>query len=196
MPGIADLVRSHQSAILERWRIEAQRTASARGLSHPEFMNIMPFYVASLADFDETRPEATREALDQLVGDHLASRLRQGFDLHEILSEFSILKRELGAVMASPGPSGGVASDERDRLFGELDRTMKLAAELFAQHMQEDEQTEKRYLRLLEAISNEALARNVEGPDFRRRLAEVLELIMEATGTHTAAILLFEPGSR
>lgn len=62
--------------------------------------------------------------------------------------------------------------------------------DLFQEHMRLDEQHDKRYLRLLQSLADEAL-RAPEAP-LGTRLKEVLELVLEAMGAQTAAILLYD----
>ena len=59
---------------------------------------------------------------------------------------------------------------------------------MFHDHMQEDEQRDKRYTRLLQQIANEAVAKG--GQPFSDRLEEVLRLIMEAMNAQAATLLL------
>src|SRR5688500_9374603 len=97
MATIASILREHRDEILEIWRADAVRSASARGLDGPELLNIIPTYLdalgqpgAKIGTFDRERRK--------LVENHLSSRLRQGFDLPEILDEFAMLSRAIGRV--------------------------------------------------------------------------------------------------
>jgi hypothetical protein len=60
-----------------------------------------------------------------------------------------------------------------------------------SKHLLNDEQSEKRYVRLLETIAGEALVPGA--PQFHTRLEEALGMIVEAMNAQSAALLLFDP---
>ena len=189
MYSVAETIRQHEVEIVQLWTEEARRAASARGLSRPELVNIFPAYVSSLAEPDE--PLGTFGGKRRkLVEGHLVTRLRQGFDIAEIAEEFALLGRCIARVWDASPPSERPDSVRAERLFAELHGASTLASDLFAKHMLEDEQTEKRYRRLLQAIASEAL----EGGalPLRNRLKDVLQLVMGALGAQHAALLLFD----
>jgi hypothetical protein len=118
-----------------------------------------------------------------LIERHLSSRMRQGFVLNEILTEFAILGRCITAVL----PVSGAA-----QLLSELYAGTIAATSLFNEHMLEDEQTNKHYSRLLHDIAN---------PDGERALTlretfdELLAVVTLAMGAETAALLLSDKHS-
>src|SRR5689334_6505842 len=61
---------------------------------------------------------------------------------------------------------------------------------MFNRHMLEDEQTEKRYRRLLQKIAMASMEKGA--PPLRERLKEVLELVREAMDAQNATLLLFD----
>src|SRR5437879_13125134 len=65
---------------------------------------------------------------------------------------------------------------------------------MFREHMAKDEQTEKRYTRLLQLVASEALG--IGEQPFQDRLKDVLELIMEAMNAQVAVLLLFASEAR
>lgn len=178
----------HTAEILDAWATEAQRAASARGLSRPELMNLMPKLVAAmLRPGDEA---ARREAQNELIHSHLASRLRAGFELAEVLDEVAILSRVVVHLwMALPAEDrsdvGGF-----DRLLGDLQAASAVVTQAFGEYLAEDEQSEKRYLRLLYEPFTDL--RDGTPPLCPERLRGALGIVMEATGADTAALLLHD----
>src|SRR5687767_6069286 len=102
MSTVTEGIRRHQDEIVALWLEQAQRAASARGLTQPEFLNIIPEYVQSLTADDDIG--ACGKARRELVETHLAARLRQGFDLGEIVNEFALLGRCVAVVWSKDPP--------------------------------------------------------------------------------------------
>src|SRR5438876_6496260 len=190
MPTVAAIVDQHGEEILEIWEEEAGKAASARGLTRPALMNLMPEYLSSLAQASDQELGRYTGRRRALVEHHFSSRLRQGFDLAEIIEEFALLGRCI-ARMWLAAPSTRPTSDAVERLFSELQKASVAVADMFREHLLNDEQSEKHYVRLLETIAKEALEPGASR--FRERLADALTVIMESTGAQSAAILLFDP---
>ncbi|MCY1045075.1 ATP-binding protein [Corallococcus sp. bb12-1] len=193
MGSVADIIRSHHTEIIRRWTEEANRTASARGLGGPEFRNIMPTYLTSLADMHET-PGTGISDQQKYVESHVSARLRQGFHVAEVVEEFALLGRCITRMWSSAPLDQQPDVQDVERLFTELHAASTAVTDLFSRHLLEDEQTEKRYLRLLQQVASEALVS--DGATLRDRLKEVLELILEAMGAQSVALLLYEPASQ
>lgn len=192
MSGVAEIIRGHHTEIIRRWTEEAQRAASARGLDRPEFQNVVPEYLTELAAAGKElgRFAGKRRAA---VERHLSSRLRQGFQLAEIVEEFALLGRCIAATWGPGGTSEPPDPREIQSLFEELHLSSVAVTEMFTRHMMEDEQVEKHYLRLIQTVASEAL--QPRAPDLRARLKDVLALVMDAMGAQTAALVLYDPDS-
>jgi signal transduction histidine kinase len=190
MATVGEFIRQRQQEIVARWRTEVQSAASARGLTAPKLTNIMPEFLASLSD--DGAPASVDRRRVSVLG-HLATRIRQGFDLSEVLSEFQVLERCIVRVwidLAEPDkPPPADIEIMRERL---QDASFQVTDEFF-HHMLEEEQSEKRYQRLLQDIASEALH------DDRRplpdRLRDVLDVIGEAMSAYGAAMVLFSRGA-
>jgi signal transduction histidine kinase len=179
MHAISDLIAREQDAIMARWMEQARHAASARGLDQPALTNIMPRYLASLAAGEDGSEHVER---------HFAARLRQGFQLAEIVEEFTLLGRCIAErSFAGPAELAPDAS-EIDRLYARLHRASVLVVEMFDAHMRQDEQIEKRYQRRLRSVASAAL--HVGSPALKTGLQELLDLVMEAMGAQSAAVLL------
>jgi signal transduction histidine kinase len=155
-------------------------------LSRPEIENLIPVYLRALSDAGDELGMFTGKRRE-LVESHLASRLRQGFQLASIIEEFALVGRCIASVWSS-GQADPPGHAEIERLFEELQLASAAVTEMFTQHMLEDEQAEKRYLRLVQAVAREAM--QPEAKALRGRLEEVLELIREAVGAQSTALLL------
>lgn len=190
MSSVAEIIHERQDEIMKLWLDEARAAASARGLSATALENVMPMYLAALADRVDNgsvdRPDKRREA----VQNHLSTRIRQGFDLAEILQEFRLLDRSISKVWQSLPQSEWPAADDIDRLHMHTNVALADVTDTFNLHMLEDEQSEKRFLRRLQAIASEAL-RDVHRT-LRDRMRDLLDVVMEAMGAQCAAFLLFD----
>src|SRR5262245_13213530 len=186
MATIAHIIRSQHDEIIELWTREARQSASALGLTTPEFENIIPHFLSELAIAGDDLGKFNSRRRE-LVENHLSSRIRLGFDLAEIIEEFAILGRVISGIWEN-GDGKPEDAGEVQRFFRELNAASTAAAKIFWRHMSEDEQSDKRYTRLLQQIANEALAKG--GQPFQERLDDVLELIMEAMNAQAATLLL------
>jgi len=92
MASVAETIRKHHAEILRLRAEEAQKFVSARGLTEPAFVNILPSYLSSLSEADDKlgRVGSERRAL---LESHLGARLRQGFNIAEIAEELALLGR-------------------------------------------------------------------------------------------------------
>lgn len=188
MQTIKQIIAAHASEIVETWASEANRAAAARGLASPELTNMMPKYVRTLArgwDGEEVRRQR-----DELIESHLSSRLRAGFSLEEALEEFAILGRAIVRTWSIAAAEEQPSLEEIERLFAEIHARSVFIAQAFRQHLLEDEQAEKRYLRLLHDPFLQPFGG--EAPLSSKRLRKVLEVVMEAMDADTAALLLHD----
>jgi PAS domain S-box-containing protein len=183
MPRVADFIQKHSEEILQRYR------ASANGSTRPELLDVVPSYLSALArQLRDPQDAALRAAEAQL-----ASSIRQGVGLDEILAELSLIGRCILQVWGialhqePPDPAELALLDEL------LNRTSSMAVAMFTQHLQHEAQLEQRYLRLLHRIATEALASSSDVTPLRQRLTDPLELIKEAMNAEVAAILLVDP---
>ncbi|NOJ93919.1 sensor histidine kinase [Corallococcus sp. CA049B] len=190
MPSIAEVIRNHHSEIVQCWMDKATRAASARGLDQPEFRNIMPAYLASLAEAGASGGSGGNHQRRH-VESHASARLRQGFHVAEVVEEFAILGRCITHTWATAPPDEQPDGGDVERLYTELHVAMKTVTDLFAKHLMEEEQTEKRYLLLLQKVASEAL--RLDEPSSQNQLKELLKIILEAMGARSCALLLYVP---
>lgn len=185
MAGSSDFLQRHHDEVLAAWANEARQAASARGLSEAELKNLMPLCLSALTG------EADWGELMRHIQSHLSDRIRWGFEIAEVVDEFAILERCIAdRVRASP-PDERPSADELARVFLTLQSIMVRTAETFDEHMRLDEQREKRSLRRLQTLADEAL-RATEQP-LAQPLKEMLAVIMEAMEAQCAALFLYDP---
>lgn len=180
-----DFLHRHRDEILAAWAREASRAASARGLSDIELKNLMPACLSALTggeDWDE---------LMRHIESHLSDRIRWGFEIAEVVEEFAILERCIADCAREARADERPSADALARIFLSLQSIMVRTADTFEEHMRLDEQREKRYLRRLRALADEAL--RATGQPLERPLKEMLGIIMEAMAAQCAALFLYDP---
>lgn len=180
MQKISEIVARERDTVLTHWLDQAAHAASARGLDQPALTNIMPRFLDSLATGEDGRVHVQR---------HIATRLRQGFQLAEIVEEFALLGRcivERG--LAYPADARPDAA-EIDKLYRTLQQASNSVVSMFDEHMRHDEQLEKRYMRLLREVAFDAL--QAGEPALKTGLQRLLDLVVEAMDAQGAAIVLY-----
>lgn len=188
----SEFIRVNQDEILRHWFDEASKVASARGLARPAFTNIMPKYLAALGEANGdlgTFGGARRKYIEA----HLATRIRQGFVIEEIVAELGLLRTAAEHVLSKRGASDMPLPIELHTLWMELGHAAAAVADLFAKHMTEDEQVEKHYLLRLRNLAAAALRPNAM--PLRDQLDDVMNLIMEAMAADCATLLLYDAGA-
>ena len=91
---LAALVQSERDALLFRWRQELRQLASARHLDTPTLNDHIPQFLGELVSAlqsgsGETTPDALHEGSPQAHG---SQRFEDGFDIVEVVAEYSILR--------------------------------------------------------------------------------------------------------
>lgn len=189
MASVAEIIHQREAEIMQRWIDQARAAASARGLSATALENVMPLVLCSLAEALETREPAANDRRRSHVFGHLSTRLRQGFDLAEILDEFVLLGRCIAEAWQSLPHDRWPSAEDVERLHEQIQTAMTEVTDAFHRHMLEDEQSEKRFLRWLQGIASEAL-HDVKRP-LRDRFRDVLDVVMEAMGAQCAGFLVY-----
>ncbi|MBX3160106.1 MAG: RsbRD N-terminal domain-containing protein [Deltaproteobacteria bacterium] len=189
MTSVAAIIHRHQDEIMKGWLAEARIAASARGLSAVALEDVVPLYLSALADQFETGQVDASERRRKHVESHLSSRLRQGFDLAEILEEFVLLGQCIAKRWQSLPKHEWPSVEDIERLHMQIHVAITEVTDAFHRHMLEDEQSEKRYLRRLEEIASTAL-HDTERP-LEERLRELLDVVKEAMSAHSADLLVY-----
>jgi hypothetical protein len=188
---INELIRTHRSQILRAWTKAARVATSAKDLTLPELASLMPDYLSLLGGEIPVGEPRLSAAQQTLIERHLSNRLREGFDLNEILTELALLGRCIAQFIRAD--EGGVAPSvgEVASLYSELYQASTTVTRIFNEHVQEDEQTMKRYRRLLESSFRKPLDAVEKSQSLPERLNEALSIILDAMGARTAVLLIF-----
>lgn len=190
MASVADIIHQQEADIMMRWLVEARAAASARGLSAVALENVMPTVLSALAgQFEMGHVDATDQRRIH-VQNHLSTRLRQGFEVAEIVDEFLLLEQCIATAWQALPEQQWPAAADIERLHRQIQIAITDVTETFRRHMLEDEQSEKRYRRRLEDIASVAL--HEQQPPLRERVRDLLEVVMEAMGAQCAAFLLHD----
>ncbi len=189
MASVAQIIHEREAEIMTAWLTEARAAASARGLSATALENVMALFLSALADQVDTGQVDANDQRRKRVNSHLSTRLRQGFDLVEILDEFAALGRCIAKMWQSLPADKRPSGEDVERLQLQIHVAMTQVTATFHQHMLEDEQSEKRYGRQLQQIASEAL-HDVNRP-LRDRLSDLLQVVMEAMQARCAAFLVY-----
>jgi two-component system phosphate regulon sensor histidine kinase PhoR len=91
---LADLITRERDALLSRWRQQVRKLPSAQHLDTPTLNDHLPGFLDELAGelrsrSDETIPEALREGSPSAHG---LQRVRDAFDIEEVVAEYNILR--------------------------------------------------------------------------------------------------------
>src|ERR1051326_3539383 len=135
--NVAAIIREHHDEIIRQWTEEAFRSASARGLTKPQFENLMPVFLSELATADTELGQLSGRQRD-LIENHLSTRLRQGFDLAEIIDEITILGHMVSRTWETAPIEQRPDALDIQRFFGELNAASTLIADMFREHRSEE----------------------------------------------------------
>jgi signal transduction histidine kinase len=176
---LAGFLRQRRAMILDEWERRARLLAPARRLDSTALRDHLPQVIEQIAELAEvpsegaTRPEPAQHALH---------RLYEGYDLADVVREYSLL-REI--ILDATEDSGIRGSDELRLLSRGLDQATEIAVDHFARASQ-------RVLKALDRISTEAVGH--QGLD--ALLNRMLMAILEASPAIDEATILLREGNR
>jgi signal transduction histidine kinase len=186
MATIANIITGHREAILRRWVDEAKTLSAARGLSAGELTNKLSRYLDALG-----RSDPTEERRRHLIN-HLSARLREGYRLNDVLEEMVLLGSCVTLEASGAGSGEAVDGEGLARFHATLREDVREVIEAMTQYLINDVQEEKQYLRRLHSLANEALLSPDTESTLKDHLRDVLQLVMEAVGGQTAALLFHD----
>jgi len=191
MRTVGGVIDANQAAIVQMWMEGSREALFAEGLTQLQLKNMMPEYLSLLGRGRPGDSAGLSGAQQALIERHLSNRLRQGAVLNEILTEFAVLGRCVSRFLGSEDGADRPSVADIGRLFAELSLTCAAVTRIFSEHLLEDEQTEKRYSRLLRDIGGQSIERG-HAMSLKRQVKEALALIAQAMGAQTAALLLHD----
>src|SRR4051794_29787178 len=159
MGAISKALSRRQGQILTCWLQQARQLPSAIGLTDDELVDSLPVYfhhaAAALGDQTLTR------SLEDVVEIHIGVRLFQGFTAEDVAAEYALLQSAMMSALneAAPRPT----SDEAARIAEMISGARHDAFRVFNARSIEDEQLEKRYLRLIDQICLSGLSPSGDG---------------------------------
>jgi signal transduction histidine kinase len=92
MSTLAAFIRENKQQILDRWVIAVSTLPSAQGTPRRTVLNHVPDILDNLADAID-RDDVTSAPLYGLPNVHAALRLREGYDLRQVVAEYRALRR-------------------------------------------------------------------------------------------------------
>jgi len=105
-------IRDNRQLILEEWTRAVRRLPSAHGLPPPAIRDHVPELLDLLADAID-RADTSSVPLQGLPNLHAALRLREGYDLRQVVSEYRILRRVIHELYSE---RGDLADDMRPKM--------------------------------------------------------------------------------
>jgi signal transduction histidine kinase len=128
-----------------------------------------------------------------LIERHVASRLRHGSTLSDMLTEFAVLGRCITWFLDREPEASRPSAAEAARVLSELHLTCLGVRKIFSDNMLEDEQTMKRHVRRLHELDGA----RIDGPGGATEdvAGQSLELIVRALDADTGALRLFHGSS-
>jgi len=176
---LAKFILSRRDQILALWEGAVRRLPTARELSRPVLLDSVPQLLDAIAKTIDERETGGSEMPPRIVERHALQRLDTGFDLAQVVAEYSLLRDAILELWERESLSLSETGSTRI-LHRAIDRSICLSIERFS-----DEQI--RAARALDRIATASLESH-DLDDLLRRLLIVLTETMPAVDT--AAILL------
>lgn len=188
MSTVGELIRNHLAEIVAALGVRL----AAAGEKHPVDASRLSEFLALLGRGSGDETARLDKGQEAALERHMSTRLREGHSLGEIVTELAMLGRCVAQVIEAEPEATRPTVGDVARMYAELYQATRSASKTFTEHMLEDEQTEKRYRRMLQQVSFQRVDAEA-GPDVRRAwLREVLGIFMSALGAQTAALLLVD----
>src|SRR4029077_2114172 len=185
--SIRKIIDENADRIVDEWEAEARKSVAAQGLTRAELVNRLPAFLASLLRSEGASADPNLVSQRWLIDSHLADRLRQGFELPEMVEEFHILGRCLEATWSGREEAERPAHAEIKRMHEEIRRATSAAMALFGENLIQYQQAEKRFLRRLHKVAADSIGDDAIVPT-RVGLRQQLEVISDALKAETTGL--------
>jgi PAS domain S-box-containing protein len=181
---LADFLRERAEDILAHWEIEVMKVKSARKLSRPLLLDHLPDFLADLANYvDDLRHGKNDLPPEENPRIHALERLEVGYDLAEVVEEYSVLRRSI-TELAFAEHAPALRSGELPRLHEAIDQAISTSVVRYTE-------ARERTLRALDRISSAALVHH----DVEALLPGTLDAFLATTAAvDTVALALREDG--
>src|SRR4051794_4753599 len=188
MGALSELIRTHAAQIAELWFVDARRAEAARGLTRSELTRGLIAQLDALGRLADGQGEA-RALLEPLVEARVEDRLRQGYELADIIHEYALLERCIYQTWASAvSHLRWPSAIEMARVHGALGEVLHAAVGLFTNYLLEEEQLEKRHVTMLYRIAG-----SNERDSLHNRLTALLAEVRLAIGAEVLVALAWDP---
>lgn len=179
---LAEFLRSHRDAILEKWRAAVADRPASQGLSLEALIDHIPNLLDAIAETGEEHLVDSRARLDTATAEqHALTRLGEGLGLSQVVIELAVL-RDCILEVWDHERAPGAARPEVRFLNRSVDRAIAASIDRYTQ-------ARDRTLKALDRISAASLeTRRLD--DFLQRLLEVL--VETTAAVDMGAILLRE----
>jgi two-component system phosphate regulon sensor histidine kinase PhoR len=140
---LAELIKKERDALLANWRDQVRQLPSARDLDPPAVNDHIPEFLDQLVSALQSK---SHEAIPKALAEgsppaHGLQRLREGFDLREVVAEYNILRNAIHDLVENNGLSlEGEPFHIINRL---LDHAIGLAVQTYATHRALDLQRQR-----------------------------------------------------
>ena len=180
---LADFLRERKQDILHDWEAIVRRMQVAERLTQPLLLDHMPEFFDDLVHFvDGTRAGQHPEPPEEYPRVHALERLEIGYDLAEVVSEYSTLRTCITALIAREhAPS--TRSSELPRLHQAIDQAIASSVVRYTE-------ARERTLKALDRISTMALVHH----DVESLLPRTLEVLLETTAAVDSVAILLREG--
>jgi PAS domain S-box-containing protein len=176
---LAKFILTHKPQILTLWEEAVRRLPTARELPQPVLLDSVPQLLDSIVQAIADRVTPEKDVPPQFVEAHAFQRLDTGFDLGQVVAEYSLL-RDAILELWEREPLSFLDRSAARILHRAIDQSISLSVERFTQ-------AQIRAARALDRIATASLE-SQDLDDLLRRLLMVLTETMPAVDT--AAILL------
>lgn len=175
-------LRSRRDEILADWTQRIRALSPARDLSHAAIVDHLPTILERIADIVESMHTGTSVSLGNLPTQHAIDRLGRGFDLDQIVTEYSLLRRAILDLWASHIGATIDLSELRD-LDTAFDESIRQSAVRYAQ-------AREKLLKAVDRISEVALGSSA----LETFLNDLLRATLESMESVDTAVVLLREG--
>lgn len=173
---LAEFILSHKERILSEWEAAIRALPNTQGLSEPVLMDSVPRLLESIANAIVERDARGLTAPKSVVEEHAFQRLDTGFDLAQVVLEYSLLRDSILRLWEKEGSSPAARSGYRV-LHRAIDDSISLSVDKFTS-------AQARAARALDRIATASLE-SQDLDDLLRRLLQVLIEMIPAIDTAT-----------
>ena len=179
---LCDFLRERQDDVIGDWTRRMRSLSPARDLSDPAIRDHLPQILMRIADIVESAQTGASVSLENLPKDHAVDRLGRGFDLDQIVTEYSLLRRSILDLWESD-VADMMNLRELRNLDSAFDESLRQCAVRFA-HARE------KLLKTLDLVSEAALGSS----DLEMFLGGLLRATLESMEAVDTAVVLLREG--